>query len=103
MVGFLEALIQGPVESADQQLVHEVRVRRLAVNALGVERSSWRKGVGTELMRAAERWGRERGATLSVLDTYVDSPVSVPFYEDRMGYRRRSIRFVKRLLPDSPQ
>jgi hypothetical protein len=31
------------------------------------------------------------------LDTYVHSPVSVPFYERHMGYQRRSIHFAKEL------
>ncbi len=30
-------------------------------------------------MEAAEAWGRERGAGLVVLDTWIDSPLSVPF------------------------
>jgi GNAT superfamily N-acetyltransferase len=53
--------------------------------------------VGTVLLEAAEAWGRTRGARVARLDTYAHSPVSVPFYEDHMGYRRRSIVFQKRL------
>jgi hypothetical protein len=48
-------------------------------------------------MEAVERWGRDRGATLVTLDTWVGSPLSVPFYERRMGYHRASIVFEKRL------
>jgi GNAT superfamily N-acetyltransferase len=55
-----------------------------------------RHGVGRLLMAAAERWGTERGATSVHLDTWVDSALSVPFYES-LGYRRRSITFEKRL------
>jgi hypothetical protein len=29
--------------------------------------------------------------------TYLESPVSIPFWEQRMGYRRRSVKFTKRL------
>jgi hypothetical protein len=32
-----------------------------------------------------------------MLSTYAASPLSVPFYERRMGRRRRSIVFEKRL------
>jgi hypothetical protein len=33
----------------------------------------------------------------AMLDTYAASPLSVPFYERGMGYRRRSIVFERRL------
>lgn len=36
-------------------------------------------------------------AVCAMLDTYAVSPLSVPFYERGMGYRRRSIVFEKRL------
>jgi len=45
----------------------------------------------------AESWGRDRGASMVRLDTYVHSPVSVPFYERHMGYQRQSIHFAKEL------
>ena len=55
-------------------------------------------GEGSQaLLTAAEAWGRDRGAEVVRLDTYADSPVSVPFYEQRMGYQRRSIVFQKPL------
>lgn len=41
--------------------------------------------------------GREQGATLAATDTYVDSPLSVPFWQERMGYRPRSVVMWKRL------
>src|SRR5918993_573519 len=37
------------------------------------------------------------GAVRAVLTTYHASPLSVPFYEQGMGYERRSIVFEKRL------
>ncbi len=49
-------------------------------------------------MREAER-APDGGAVLASVDTYIDSLISVPFYERRMGYERRSIRFQKRLEP----
>ena len=67
------------------------------VEALVVERSSWRHGIGTQLMRAVEDWASARGATLSSVDTYVHSPVSMPFYEQGMGYAQRRVTFQKRL------
>jgi hypothetical protein len=49
-------------------------------------------------MEAVEQWGRDRGAVLVLLDTWVRSPQSVPFYQRRMGYQRASIVFEKRLV-----
>jgi len=33
----------------------------------------------------------------SARGTYLDSPVAIPFWEQRMGYRRRMVIFAKRL------
>ncbi len=96
VAGSLEAAIVEPMADADRQFVAEVGERRLLVNNLGVHRRYWRRGVGRALMDAAEKWGREQGATLVCLDTYLGSAVSVPFYEE-LGYHRHSINFRKRI------
>lgn len=64
------------------------------MDAMGVLRAHWRSGVGTALLRAAEEWAKGRGATRSGLDTYIDSPISMPFYE-KLGYKRHSVNFRK--------
>lgn len=48
-------------------------------------------------MTAAEEWARDNDAMIISPDTYLHSPLSVPFYEQRMGYRRRLIVFRKDL------
>ncbi len=48
-------------------------------------------------MEAAERWGRHNGAAIALRDTYADSPLSVPFYEQHLGYTCRARRFHKKL------
>lgn len=100
-VGILWATVQRPIPSAEWQFVREIGQVRLIVEALVVQLAYWRRGVGTRLMQNAEEWGRERGAEVAVLDTYAWSDVSVPFYERRMGYRRRALRFTKRLTNTS--
>jgi transcriptional regulator with XRE-family HTH domain len=80
-----------------RQVTRDLSLPRVFVNALAVRRSHWRGGAGTELMKAVEQWARERGARLIPLDTYADSPLSVPFYEHRIGYQRQSIVFAKSL------
>jgi GNAT superfamily N-acetyltransferase len=91
------ARLEHPTEDAERQLLRDLGRVRLYVDALGVEEATRRRGVGTRLMHAVEEWGRDRGAVRSVLTTYHASPLSVPFYEQGMGYERRSIVFEKRL------
>jgi GNAT superfamily N-acetyltransferase len=100
VVGHVSAELQPPVETAARQLLRFLGETRLFVSALGVEQAYQRRGVATRLMEAVEQWGRERGAVLVSLDTWIHSQLSVPFYEQRMGYQRASIIFEKRL--DSP-
>ena len=97
VIGWLSARIEMPEAGAAIQLTREHGWTRLVVDALIVDRGHWRQGAGTALLEAAEAWGRDRGAQVARLDTYAHSPVSVPFYEDRMGYQRRSIVFQKQL------
>jgi GNAT superfamily N-acetyltransferase len=97
VAGWLTAHLERPAANAAYQLVRELGWIRLIVDALVVEQPLWRQGTGTMLLTAAESWGRGHGASVVSLDTYVHSPVSVPFYERHMSYQRRSIAFVKEL------
>jgi GNAT superfamily N-acetyltransferase len=97
VVGFVDATFLPPDREAPWQLVREVVMPRVFVNALAVQARHWRGGIGTRLMNAVEDWARSRQARLIVLDTYTHSPISVPFYEQRMEYTRQSLRFAKRL------
>ena len=58
-----------------------------------------RSGVGTRLAEAAEAWGRERGAGIAETWTYGASPLSLPFWSQRMGYEPRSVQLRKSLVP----
>jgi GNAT superfamily N-acetyltransferase len=68
-----------------------------AARPVGTADAYKRQGVATKLVQAAEDWGRKRGAVVAICDTFIDSPLSVPFWERRMGYKRRAIIFRKRL------
>lgn len=96
VVGLVSLRLEGPAPNPEAQLVLDVTEVRLFVDGLVVAEAFRRRGVGTRLMQAADEWGRTRGARLAVLDTWGESPESVPFYE-RLGYAPRSIRFRKRL------
>ncbi|HEX6271273.1 MAG TPA: GNAT family N-acetyltransferase [Anaerolineales bacterium] len=95
VIGFVSATIHPPVKKAHYQWVRDVTRIRLTIDALIVQQAYWRHGVGSRLMDAAEKWGQSQGAVIVLLDTYIDSPVSVAFYERQMGYHRRALYFRK--------
>jgi ribosomal protein S18 acetylase RimI-like enzyme len=97
LAGYVEAQLLPPLESARHQILPDLGVTRLYVNSVGTSPRFWRRGVASRLVEAAEEWGRARGAAVAVCDTYHGSPVSLPFWEERMGYERRSIAFRKPL------
>jgi GNAT superfamily N-acetyltransferase len=97
VVGTAVGRVLRPVEGAHYQLQREFAETRLHVDAVVIEEAYRRRGVGESLMNALEAWGRTRGATVSLLDTYPESALSLPFFTERMGYDRRSVRLWKRL------
>jgi GNAT superfamily N-acetyltransferase len=96
-VGYISATIQPPDAAAAFDIVRDKGLVRMVIHALIVQEAYRHQGVGTRLMQAAAEWGRSKGAVIALLDTYIDSLLSVPFYEEHMGYRRRALRFRKRL------
>ncbi len=50
-------------------------------------------------MRAAEQWGRSRGAEVIILETETNKPSSMPFYE-RMGFSAQAVIFRKEIDPE---
>jgi len=97
VVGAATGRIERPLDSARYQLQRQFSETRLMVDVVVVEEAFRRQGVGARLMAALEDWGRDRGATVSLLDTYPESALSLPFFQERMGYRRRSVRLIKPL------
>ncbi|HZV48887.1 MAG TPA: GNAT family N-acetyltransferase [Candidatus Dormibacteraeota bacterium] len=97
IVGSAVGRLEPALSSARYQLQRHLGHRRLVVDAVVVEERFRGRGVGTRLMNALEEWGRRRGATLALLDTYPESALSLPFFEERAGYHRRSVRLFKGL------
>jgi ribosomal protein S18 acetylase RimI-like enzyme len=97
LAGFAAGSIRGAEEDAQYQLVADVARRRLEIDVVATADAFRRRGVARRLVLALETWGRERGATVALATTYVSSPVSVPFWEEGVGYERRAIRYIKRL------
>jgi GNAT superfamily N-acetyltransferase len=97
LVGFIHAAIQPPLPEGAQQFIRDTTLTRLMINALIVQQAYWRQGIGTQLLSIAEAWGRSQQADIVQLDTYSESPISIPFYQQRMGYRRRAVHLWKSL------
>lgn len=97
VVGAATGRIERPLDSARYQLQRQFSETRMVVDVVVVEEAFRRQGVGARLMATLEDWGRERGATIALLDTYPESALSLPFFQERMGYRRRSVRLFKLL------
>jgi GNAT superfamily N-acetyltransferase len=97
VAGYLEAQLLPPLETARWQSHPDLFEVRLSINALATAPPYQRRGVATRLVEAAEDWGRARGATVATCETWIDSPMSIPFWEQRMGYGRRAVVLRKRL------
>lgn len=94
---FVYARLTEPDEHASRQMLADYPYRRVHVEALGTADAFQRRGLATLLVEAVEAWARENGAHAISAETYLASPVSIPFWEQRMGYRRRSVKLTKRL------
>ena len=71
--------------------------KRLRIDYLATAAASRRAGIGTQLVEAAESWGRRVGATIAETTAFRGSALSIPFWEDRMGYEELPTTLVKRL------
>ena len=71
--------------------------KRLLISYLATAAGRRRTGVGTRLVQTAEEWGRQAGATVAETTAFQGSPLSLPFWEDRMGYEELTTSLQKRL------
>ena len=97
VVGALVARLLPPEAPAKRGITPELGVTSLRIEYLAVTAASRRQGVGTRLVEAAEAWGRAAGATISETTTYHGSPLSVPFWGERMSYEELSLNLRKPL------
>jgi GNAT superfamily N-acetyltransferase len=97
VVGSVVARLHPPAETARWQVQPWASERTLHIDYLAVLESHRRKGVASRLVGATEDWGRANGAAMAITDTYLGSPLSVPFWSERQGYRRRAVILHKRL------
>jgi GNAT superfamily N-acetyltransferase len=97
LAGYVLVRIEPDTDPDRRQIVREVGERTAVIDALGTSEAFQRRGVATALVEAAENWAREQGATRVWTWTYINSPLSIPFWERRMKYRRRSVKLQKPL------
>jgi len=97
VAGALVARLLPPEDGAKRQITPDLGETRLNIEYLATAAASRRRGVGTRLVEAAEAWGRSVGATIAETSTYHGSPLSVPFWEERMGYQEPSVNLRKPL------
>ena len=95
VVGALTARLLEPVAAGDDAR-GEVE-KRLRIDYLATAAGRRRAGIGTRLVQAAESWGRKVGATIAETTAFRGSALSIPFWEDRMGYEELLTSLEKRL------
>jgi GNAT superfamily N-acetyltransferase len=94
----LGARILAPDDDASHQIQRDAGSTRLRIEYLVTAAAHRRRGLATQLVEAAEAWGRDRGATVAETWTYHRSPMSLPFWERRVGYGERSVNLRKPLV-----
>ncbi len=94
---FAYARLTEPNEDSSRQMLADHPQRRTHVEALGTADSFQRQGLATALVEAVEAWARSKGASSITATTYQESPVSIPFWKKRMGYRPVGLTLKKRL------
>ena len=92
IVGFAEVRIQGPEDDPGV-----VPVRRAHLQSLLVTERRRGEGIGTRLLKAAERWARDMGAAEIDLDHWVFEGDPGSFYEGA-GYQVISRMLARSLL-----
>jgi GNAT superfamily N-acetyltransferase len=90
IVGFIDARLYHPTDAMHRQmtccLVSEIAIRREHQN----------HGIGGQLLRAAEDWGRQLGVEFAVLEYHAANTRAGAFYQ-HMHYRLASITAIRRL------
>jgi GNAT superfamily N-acetyltransferase len=97
VVGALVARLLPPEVPTKREATPELGATRLRIEYLATAAASRRQGIGTRLAEAAEAWGLDAGATIAETTTYQGSPLSVPFWGERMGYEELSVNLRKPL------
>jgi GNAT superfamily N-acetyltransferase len=91
IVGFVDARLEQSPDPMHREMTY-CQISEIAVS--GRHRN---RGVGGDLIRAAEDWGRRQGATFAALEYHIANVRAGAFYQERMGYRPAAVIAIKRL------
>lgn len=91
IVGFIDARLDRSPDPMHREMSY-CHIVEIAVSS-----SQQSQGIGGQLLRAAEDWGRRQGATFASLEYHAENTRAGEFYQRRMGYRAASITAIKRL------
>lgn len=93
-VGFAEAELGQATNSSPHRMARHNAHPRVGIEALFVQRSHWRRGVGRLLIDAVESWAQRSGAVAIRLTAHARSISALAFY-DALGYDRVGVVFSK--------
>jgi GNAT superfamily N-acetyltransferase len=91
IVGFVDARLERSPDVMHREMIY------YHVVEIAVSRRRQSQGIGGQLLRAAEDWGRRQGAELASLEYNSANTRAAVFYQQRMGYRVATITAIKRL------
>ena len=91
IVGFVDARLDRSHDPMHRDLVYCHMVE------IAVSTRHQSRGVGAQLLQAAEDWGRGKGAEFASLEYLVSNTGAADFYQRRMGYRPAGVLAIKRL------
>lgn len=91
IVGFVDARLQRSPDAMHRELTY------CHVAEIAVSNRNQSQGIGAQLLRAAEDWGRRQSAEFASLEYLAVNTRAGAFYQQRMGYRVASITAIKRL------
>jgi len=91
IVGFIDAQLDRSPDAMHREMIY-CHIAEIAVN-----RRHQNQGIGEQLVRAAEDWGRQQGAEFGSLEFHAANTRASLFYERRMGYHPAAFTVIKRL------
>lgn len=91
IVGFVDARLDRSLDAMHRNMVF------CHIAEIAVSRRYQSRGIGAQLLREAEAWGRDQGASVALLEYHRANAQAGAFYQFRMGYRVTSITALKNL------
>ena len=91
IVGFIDARLESSLDAMHRDMIY-CHIAEIVVSC-----QHRKQGIGGELLRAAEDWGRRHGAKFASLEYHAANTRASMFYQRHMGYRVASMTAIKRL------